>query len=337
MAAQNQGEGQQHHHDVTAPTFESCNYLTTYWYRTVPTPLRTGGPHLPLPLQGVKVTPEEKKMADYVADPDGVIMKAGMVLSISYSQQDSREHFPSIICLPYHENAPGIDQRSINKESAAISLSEQQESSHDGVVLPAIEQQPNSYESSTPIMSIEQSSIDPRYSECLRVIDQQGTDFRNKEIENVSENNIGNLEIIKMINDINGGDSTRDITASNCNVTHNTPENATLLESLSNQDTLNDRDVATVSIDHKASPIAETNKEVSSDFTEPTVITWDENCHKMFMKILEETRAKAEKEATRRAVEAVSSGQKDAACFEEIVSASLMDYVMLYQKACELR
>lgn len=267
-------------------------------------------------------------MADYVADPDGVIMKAGMVLSISNSQQDSQEHFPSIICLPYHENAPGMDQRLIDKESAAISLSEQQESSHDGVVLPAIEQQPTSYESSTPIMSIEQSSIDPRYSECLLVIDQQGTDFRNKEIENISENNIGNLEIIKMINDMNGGDFTRDITASNCNVTHNTPENATLMESLGNQETLNDRDVATVSIDHQAS---------SSDVAEPTVITWDEKCHKMFTKILEETRAKAEKEATRRAVEAVSSGQKDAACFEEIVSASLMDYVILYQKACELR
>ena len=251
-------------------------------------------------------------MVDYIADPDGIVMKAGIVLMIEPLRQDLGD---------FHV------KQMIEEESREMQMADLK----TGVLLG--------------------NQDDRMHSESVFVMDQQIASLCSHEEIYETASNIGNQGTI--YDEINGEKVKKITTFDNndiVNVSQKTPNNTTINEDIDTpnaevmkppKDSDNSSNhVNIVASDQQTSPISvplTISKEVQSDTNKPTATSMDENYHNIFTAILEETRIKAEKEATRRAIEVVSSGRFDSNCFEDIVSKSLLDYVMLYQKACELR
>ena len=254
-----------------------------------------------------------RMMIDYIADPDGVVMKAGIVLTIKPLQQDSGNfHVKQMI----EEESSDMQ---VADHGTGIAISDQE---------------------------------DRMQSESVFVTDRQIEVICRNEVIHRTANNIGNQDTI--YDEINGEKPKKALASGDngkVSNSHNTPTNAAIYGNIDipnlvdtkppkDPDNSSSHDVNTVASDHQTSPISvplAISIETQSGTKTPTVSSMDEDHHNIFAAILEETRIKAEKEATIRAIEVVSSGRWDSTCFEDIVSQSLMDYVMLYQKACELR
>ncbi len=251
-------------------------------------------------------------MIDYIADPDGIVMKAGIVLTIESLRQDLGD-----IRV----------KQMIEDESSEMQVTDLK---------------------TDVLLGIQD---DHMHSESVFVIAQQVESLRShEEIYETSRNTRNQGTIYDEINGEKLKNTTTSVNDDIVNISHKTPNNSAINRDINipsvevtkpPKDSDNSSNhVNIVANDQHTSPISVPliiSNEVQSDNKTPTATSLDESYHKIFAAILEETRIKAEKEATRRAIEVVSSGQFDSTCFEDIVSKSLMDYVVLYQKACELR
>jgi len=259
---------------------------------------------------------------DYVADANGVVMKAGIVLMTENSLQHARNvGFGTQQVIEQERTVMIIDQRSINHVNGA----EETENRVYQLIFPneiVSKQQiaDRGIEELNDVWGNDTRSHGLTFDEANREKLSVDTALSNDKLENISNQT---QEYIAM--------------SRSSDIIRNPSFLMKSLVALDNADT--NLDAIVLRNEYQESQICITgliNDGEPNETTKSDITSWDEKYHDMFTAILEKSRLKAEKEATRRAIEAVSNGW-DCTCFEDLISKSLADYVTLYQKACELR